>query len=374
MNVLIDYSQIPIQKVGVGVYAYNLIKQVSVLDNTNKYFVLIQDDDDTLELFSNEFIHLIKVNHKIFRHFFLRFLLEQLYIPYLVIRKKISKVHSLHYSFPLLRFNAKRVVTIHDLTFFLMPEVHLRFKRLYFRTFIKLARFLDCEIICVSHSTKRDLIKITKVSSERCTIIPLGKSDIFHNRYSINEIRITKKKYKIEENYFLFIGTIEPRKNIITLIKAFYEFNKLFTNYSLVIVGKKGWYYEEIFKLIDQLCIREKIIFTGFVFEEEKPLLLNGSQAFIYPSLYEGFGIPILEAMACGTPVITANLSSMPEVAGDAGILINPENSNELFKAMVQVIGNPSVAENMKNAGLIQSDKFSWEKTAKQTITLYCSK
>jgi glycosyltransferase involved in cell wall biosynthesis len=371
MNILIDYTQIPIKRMGAGVYAYNLIKEISKLDVNNRYYLLIQNDDKAFDDYYSINLIPIKVKHRFFRNFLFRFFLEQIYIPYIIIIKKINIVHSLHYSFPLLCFNARRVVTIHDMTFFIMPEVHLKFKRIYFRLFIRLALTLKNSIICVSDSTKKDLLNLKKEVKNECTTIPLGKSEIFRNDYSLAEINVVKNKYNIHGNYILFIGTIEPRKNIETLIKSFYKFNKHVFNYELVIVGKKGWYYDNIFALIEELHIEDKIIFTGFILEEEKPILLNGSSMFVYPSLYEGFGIPVLEAMACGTPVITSNLSSLPEVAGNAAKLIDPKNIDELEAAMLNIVNDVDYAKKLAEKGIKQSKKFTWQNTALKTVEIY---
>lgn len=372
-NVLVDYTQIPLKRMGVGIYAYNLLGQISAIDKHNTYYILTQNDDPALEQFVSGNFHILYVNHKFFRNFVLRYLLEQIYIPYLIIKKKINLVHSLHYSFPLIRFKAKRVVTIHDMTFFLIPVVHVRFKRFYFRTFIRLAALMKNRIICVSESTRNDLISITKIDKEKCSVIPLGKSGFFNPNYSLSEINVVKEKYNIKNDYFLFIGTIEPRKNIATLIKVFNEFLKLNCEYSLVIAGKKGWYFDEIFRLIDRYNISDKIIFTGYVSEEETPILLNGCKIFIYPSLYEGFGIPVLEALSCGIPTITGNISSMPEVAGDAAILVDPENENEILNAINSLLTDTNLYNSLKQKSILQSERFSWEKTALETLKLYKS-
>ena len=372
-NILIDYSQIPINRTGVGIYAYNLIDQILKIDNNNKYFILVQNDDSSLEKYASKNVHLLYVNHKLWRIFILRFFLEQFFIPLLLVKKNISIIHSLHYSFPLFKFKAKRIVTIHDMTFFLFPGVHVRLKTWYFRTFIWLASKMEMQIICVSESTLNDLIRIIKLDKTKCFVIPLGKSDIFNSNYSVREIEDLKEKYNIKNDYLLFIGTIEPRKNIERLIRVFNEFLKLNYNYSLVIVGKKGWFFDEIFRLIELFNIKDKIIFTGFVLEEEKPILLNGCKIFIYPSLYEGFGVPVLEALSCGIPSITSNRSSMPEVAGDAAILVDPENESDILKAICLLLSDVNLYNLLKKRSIIQSKKFSWEKTASETLKLYKS-
>lgn len=370
-NLLIDYTQIPIKRVGVGVYAFNLIDYILKIDSFNTYYILIQDDDKSLEKVAKKNVHLIYVNHSIFRIFILRLFLEQFYIPFLIIKKNISLIHSLHYSFPLICFQAKRIVTIHDMTFFLLPVVHIRLKTAYFRTFIWLAAKMKNHIICVSESTMNDLIKITKLEQTKCCVIHLGKSDIYNPNYSIKEVEIVKDKYNIRGDYLLFIGTIEPRKNIERLIKVYSTFLNTNSNYSLVIVGKKGWFFDNVFQLIEKYKISDKIIFTGFVLEEEKPMLLNGCKIFIYPSLYEGFGIPVLEALSCGIPTITSNKSSMPEVAGEAALLVDPESEDDILNAICLLLSDELLFNALKQRSILQAKNFSWEKMAFETLRLY---
>ncbi|MFH0976572.1 MAG: glycosyltransferase family 1 protein [Spirochaetota bacterium] len=373
MRILIDYTQIPVERLGVGNYAYNLILELLNIDKVNKYFVIIQDDENSFNNIANSNFHLIKVNHLLFRRLLFRFFLEQLYIPFLIFMSKIDIVHSLHYSFPLFKFKAKRVVNIYDLTFYLFPYVHQVFKRYYFRFFIKLAALLNNRIICISNSTLDDLINITGANSKECSVVYLGKSGIYKPSRNIKKIKEIKRKYNINGNYLLFIGTIEPRKNIESLIMAF---NKVFKNkdpeISLVIAGKKGWYYNEIFELVKKLNIKDKVIFTGYVLEEEKPLLINGCKIFIYPSIYEGFGLPVLEAMACGAPVITSNISSMPEVAGNGALLLNnPKDVNEIASSIESLLTNKKELAKYRALGLKQSAKFNWKYTALKTLEIY---
>ncbi len=374
MKVLIDYTQIPVQKVGVGVMALNLIKELEKFNRDIDFIILKQSDD---ELVSNNVNFKIKnVSSRFFRNFFLRMLLEQIYIPYLCFKYKIDKIHSLHYSFPLFLYRTKRIVTIHDLSFFLFPEVHQRVKLIYFKFFIKnIARYAN-SIICVSQSTKNDLEKILNRKIENAIVVYNAKSEIYNPIINKEEIKKIKAKYNIDtDRYILFIGTIEPRKNIYRLISAFLKYLETIpdSNLKLIIIGKKGWYYSKVFELVRDSKYAGNIIFTGFVDEEEKPILLKGSQFFIYPSLYEGFGIPVLEAMGCGVLTITSNVSSMPEIIKDGGILINdPSSENEIFEALKTAL---NINEEMKNVYISKSinyaSNYTWQRHAQETLHLY---
>ena len=221
MNVLVDFTQIPIQKVGVGVYAKETFRIPN--KDVNELFFLLQDDDNDLR---NAFLgsKIILVKSKFFRIFFFRFLLEQFYIPFLCCKYRINILHSLHYSFPIFLFKVKRIVTIHDLTFFIHPDVHTFIKRYYFRLFIKLACKYADRLICVSGSTKRDLERICTKISASIDVVPLSCSPKI--QVEEQELELVKRKFGVGSHYMLFIGTLEPRKNILNLINGFYEFNR----------------------------------------------------------------------------------------------------------------------------------------------------
>lgn len=360
MNILIDLTQIPQNKVGVGVYAVETFQRVVRQDTRNHYFLVMQDDDDALrQLFVETDATIITVSGRIFRRMPCRVIMEQFYLPWLILRHKIDIVHSLHYSFPLIHFRAKRVVTVHDMTFFLFPEVHEKIKRIYFRWFIAQAvRHVD-KIICVSDSTAADLKKyFPRLSKQKVEVIKLACSV---------PAKIEKSPYP--SPYIAFIGTLEPRKNINLLIEAFAHAG--LPDYKLVVVGKKGWFYQEIFDLVQRCRLDEQVVFTGFVSDEQKYAILKSATLFVYPSIYEGFGLPILEALTLGIPTITSNVSSMPEVAGQAALLVNPNSVTELTQAMIKLAQDETLRAELTLKGIQQAEKFSWNNTALKTQMLY---
>lgn len=369
MNILIDFTQIPIQKMGVGVYGLNLISNLKYEPNVH-YYIIIQDDDTCLDKCESNFLTLIKVNSKKYRKLFYRFLLEQFYIPFLVNKYKIQVIHSLHYSFPIMA-KANKIVTICDMIFYKYPELHIKHKVYYFRFFIWLTTKFADKIICISKSTQQDYLNHFKISSELTTVIELGKAPSYNPNIDQQEVNKVLSKYAIHRDYILFIGTIEPRKNISTLLLAYSRLANEGLQYCLVIVGKKGWHYDDIFTLVTNLGLSDKVIFTGFVDEVEKPAFLAGAKIFIYPSIYEGFGIPVLEALACGVPTITSNISSMPEVAGDAALLIDPTNADELYNALCRLIFDDKLRADLKNKAIHQANKFNWRETARKTSVVY---
>lgn len=373
MRILIDYSQVPLQKTGVGVYALNLITKIYEEDKKNIYYILVQDDDDSLCFIRGGYFKLIKVKSKIFRKILFRVILEQFYIPYLMLRYKIDLLHSLHYSFPLIS-PGKRIVTVHDMSFFAYPETHVFIKRYYFRFFLFMASFFAEKIITVSKSTTNDFLGFFKnADKSRMHVVYHGKSELLRPDSDKGRIKEIKSKFKINKAYLLFLGTIEPRKNIRSLIIAFSKFLQGNKDYLLVIAGKKGWYYRETFKLVEELNLGKDVVFTGFINEKDKPFVIAGAKIFIYPSIYEGFGIPVLEALACGVPTITSNVSSLPEIAGNAALLVNPLDPDELYLKIKDLIDNDALYSELKEKSINQAKNFNWKNAALETISVYNS-
>jgi glycosyltransferase involved in cell wall biosynthesis len=368
MKILIDYTQIPLQKVGVGVYAQNLLRSVSALNKDLMLYIVVLEDETGLDGLQNSLFKIIRVP-KIFRNLFFRFFLEQFGIPLFVFFKKIDVIHSLHYSIPVLIFRAKRICTIHDLSFFLYPDFHQICKRYYFRFFtIFTIRCADI-LITVSESTKNDLVKILGADPDKLKTVYHG----FEHKdvYCESIINDTLQCFNITKPFILFIGTIEPRKNIINLITAFKGLVEKNYNISLVIVGKKGWFYQEVFRCIADNSLRDKVIFTGYLLEEKKFHLLSRAKIFTYPSYYEGFGIPVLEAMSFGVPTVTSNISSLPEITGGAALMVDPSSIDELIGAMERILNDNGLERELREKGPVQARRFSWEKAAAETLLLY---
>ena len=257
----------------------------------------------------------------------------------------------------------KKIVFVHDMAYKTCPEtVDRGVRRILERNMQNTCKWADC-IVTVSEFSKKEIIKYIGVSGNKIKVMPSGVDlELYHPNYNIKEIERTKEKYKIEGNYILYIGTIEPRKNIITLIEAYDSLVKSEKDVPLLVIsGKKGWLYDGIFQKVKELNLEEKIIFTGYLEREEAPLLLNGAMMFVFPSIYEGFGLPPLEAMACGTPVIVADAASLPEVVNDAGLKVNPYNPEELSSAMKTFINDPSLRELYSKKGIERASGFTWK-------------
>lgn len=268
--------------------------------------------------------------------------------------------------------NLPTVVTIHDLGVEYLENFHKFPERLYLnRSTEYCARHAD-QIIAVSNSTKNDLVSKLKVPEKKITVIYEGyEKEVFYPSH-FEGIKTVRKKYDINvSQYFLSVGTVQPRKNYEGLIQAFAQFLKLVSepnDISLVIVGKKGWLDKKIFSLPKELGINALVKFLGHIPDEELAPLYSGALAFVFPSFYEGFGLVVLEAMACGTPVITSHVSSLPEVVRKAGILVNPYRVETISTAMKRIFKDLDLRQSLIEKGFLQAKKFSWEKCARETL------
>ena len=261
--------------------------------------------------------------------------------------------------------NFRTVMTFHDAVPLVMPETLDDRIRAEMEEFIKRIQHVDC-FIAVSQSTKDDMIRYLDISDWRIHVVHNGYDEGYR---MIPDSGWVRDKYTGGKPFVLFVGTLEPRKNVPALIKAFHLLNR--KGLRLVLAGNRGWEMEEIDSLVETLKLGERVIFTGYVPEEDLIALYNMAEAFVYPSFYEGFGIPLIEAMVCGAPVITSNTSSMPEVVGDAGLLIDPNRVEDLKSKLEMLLSEPALRSRMKEAGLERARAFSWAKSARETRAVY---
>lgn len=346
MEVTIDCDVLKNKKTGVEEYTLNIINSVSSYTNVN-------------------LLHDKKIKHYIFDKYD-----EQLFnLPKYPLSRFINsilfpqnpKTKIIHCPTPTGPFwikpkNKKLVVTVHDITPLIFSKHHNFKRKIYYQVIVKKLLHQANKIISISETTKKDLIKFYKIPESKIKVIYHGVS-IKHTSKPI------PKKYKIDSEYILYVGTVEPRKNLIRLIEAY---NKIKPKEKLVIVGASGWKNKDIYKKQNK-----NIIFTGYIPDEDLNKFYSNAKIFIYPSLYEGFGLPILEAMACKTPVITSNTSSMPEVGGDAVIYVNPTNTNDIANKLKELLNNKPLQKQLSEKGYKRSKQFTWDKTAKETIEIY---
>jgi len=266
------------------------------------------------------------------------------------------------------------VLTVHDLAFRLFPHCHkplnYAFLNLAMPLFIRRAD----SIIAVSHSTKQDLVGLYGIDPDRITVIYEAADHRFHPQ-PMETIERIRRKYSLMEPFVLCVSTIEPRKNLTRLIEAWQLIvrKSRYPGIRLVIVGKRGWLYQPFFRRLEELGLDREVILLGHVPDGDLPALYSAATLFVFPSLYEGFGLPPLEAMACGVPVVCSSTSSLPEVAGNAALLVDPLDVEALAEAVERVLTDEVLRAEMRERGLRQAAKFSWEDTAWQTSKVYKS-
>jgi len=271
-----------------------------------------------------------------------------------------------------MKFNGSTVLTIFDLSFYLFPETHTPERIRYMERYFYSRLTWVSHFITISDAIKQEMIKYLSLPEDKITVTPLGVDEHF-KPFLPDQIYPIVKKYGLRpDSYILYVGTLEPRKNILNLLKAYSRLPlSLREAYPLVLAGGTGWLMEKLDQEIHQLNIRRTVIKTGYVPKEDLPYLYSGATVFVYPSLYEGFGLPPLEAMACGTPVITSSVSSLPEVVGNAGVLVHPEDFEKLAEEMEDLVTNPARRQLLSAMGLERSKHFTWEKCAAKTLEVY---
>ncbi|MDD5367630.1 MAG: glycosyltransferase family 1 protein [Anaerolineaceae bacterium] len=263
------------------------------------------------------------------------------------------------------------VVTVHDVSFFRYPEFFKLRDRLLFSTLLPLTLTHASAVITISEFSKKEILYKFPFLQDRIYVTYLSPGSIFS---PISDSVLDKSiciRHGIDTDFILAVGNLQPRKNLLRLIKAFSIIKTTFPSVRLVIVGKAQWHASEIYTLVSKLGLKNEVIFPGYVSDEDLVVLYNAAQVFVYPSIYEGFGLPVLEAMACGTPVVTSNSSSLPEVAGTAALMVNPKSEEEIANAILSILSNLELRNRLKNVGPAQAAKFTWEKTAMGTVEVY---
>jgi glycosyltransferase involved in cell wall biosynthesis len=262
------------------------------------------------------------------------------------------------------------VVTVYDLSFLHYPQGLTAARRLYLRLFTPISCRRAKRVIAISASTAKDLTAAFGITPSKIDIA-LGAYD--EDRFvplSARQTEAFRRENGLPDRFWLFVGTLEPRKNLVTLIEA-YAALPASERLPLIIGGGKGWLYEEIFAAVDRHGLGDAVRFAGFLPAESLPLWYNSAESFIYPSIYEGFGLPVVEAMACGTPVITSSASSLPEAAGDAALIVSPHDTTALADALRHAYYNREWREKARQDGINQAAHFSWKRTAEDTIASY---
>jgi glycosyltransferase involved in cell wall biosynthesis len=295
-----------------------------------------------------------------------RILWEQTALPL----TRMDLLHSMAFVTPLIS-PWPTVVTVYDLSFVHYPAAFPAARRTYLRLLAQLSCRRAGRVIAISESTRRDIVKQWGLPASKITVAYPGVGERFQP-LPADQVAAFRARHKLPETFILHVGTLQPRKNLVRLIQAY---RQLQTDVKLALVGGKGWLYQEILDEIERLNLQNDVIMPGYVPADELPLWYNAAAALAYPSLYEGFGFPVVEAMACGTPVVTSNVSSMPEAAGTgdkrAALLVDPHDTGALVDALDRILVDRALREELQNKGLKQSARFTWQQTAAATVAAY---
>jgi glycosyltransferase involved in cell wall biosynthesis len=353
MRIGIDIQSTAGAKTGIGYYTYNLVKRLSQIEGIG--------------------LTCYKPGNKEKLNTAQRIFWENIKMPMLAKTDKIELLHIPGFAGAFSSLGIKKITTVHDLIGMIYPWNLGPASRFYWQKWLAACVSHSDFIIADSENTKKDIINYLKFPSEKIKVIYLASDPVFRPlERSVSHDEILRN-YGITKKYILNVGTIEPRKNISSLIVAFNAYLKKSKRKDLllVIAGQKGWDYEKCLFKVVELGLEDKVLFCGYIKDEDFPVVYNYAQAFIYPSLYEGFGLPVLEAMSCGLPVICSKVSSLPEITQDSVRYIDPKNLDSVVSALENVLDNVGLRSELGRRALEQSKKFSWDRTILETISVY---
>lgn len=264
------------------------------------------------------------------------------------------------------------VVTVHDLGYLYYPEAHRPADRRYLDWSTRWNARQAVAVLADSQATKDDLVRAYGIDEGKIRVVYLGRDEALGPVRAVDELAAVRERYGIRGRYLLYVGTLQPRKNLARVIEAFGRLAAAaeMADVQLVLAGRRGWLYDDLFALVARLGLAGRVLFPGYVADADLPALLSAALAFVFPSLYEGFGIPVLEAGACEVPVITSNTSSLPEVAGDAALLVDPHDVDAIAEAMYRLVTDPDLRAELIRRGRENVKRFSWEKCARETLAV----
>lgn len=350
MRVAIDGSSRQGRKTGIGVYTENLLGALRTAEPDIDIFELNDGAD------ANQ-----RTDRRIWR--------EQFALPRLARQASADILHLPGFAAPA-RASCPVVLTVHDLIGVLFARDFPPVARFYWSRWLPFTLRFPNILIANSEHTRKDVINLVGVPPDRIRVVYPGRDERFRPIADREELAQVRAEMNLPEPFLLFVGTLEPRKGVDTLIRAFARLASEILD-SLVIVGKRGWYWEQTLALVDRLGLGRRIRLLDYVPDGTLPLLYNLAHAFVFPSRYEGFGLPVLEAMACGIPVVSSNAASLPEIVGDAGLLFPPDNVDALSHAIVRIVGDAGLRASLRECGLRQARRFDWTVSAHETAQVY---
>lgn len=367
MRIAIDAHSVGTRLGGNESYATNLIEALAEIDDVNQYTIFVTTRE-ARDRFSNRWPN-FHVCATLPHTPFIRIPLT------LSAELRRNRVDVLHVQFTSPPFSpCPVVVSIHDLSFEHLPQTFKRRSRMQLRLTVRRSARNAAQVIALSEHTRTDLISTYNLRPEKVNVVPLAAPAAFAPVRDDNELQRVRQTYGIDRDYILSVGSIQPRKNLSRLIEAYSLLRRERTEGNLpqlVLVGKNAWLFEETFRSLKDLEVGMSVILTGYVPQADLPALYSGALCFVYPSYFEGFGLPPLEAMKCGAPVIVGNKTSLPEVVGEAALMIDPFDVNAIAGAIQKVISDSDLRAELRAKGLERATHFNWKETARQTLAVY---
>lgn len=353
MKIGIDTQALKGNLSGLGIYTSQIIAHLKRIDTSNQYI-------------------LVGKNQEIGQKTHDRLLWENVRLPKEAGRHKIDLLFTPAFASPVVKGKWRSVAVIHDLIGKIFPQNLSLFSRFYWSQWLPYTNSKCDIIIADSIATKSDILKFLKVPEKKVRVVYLAAPERFDMPRSKTQVDAALQKFGIKQPYFFFVGNIEPRKNLIRIIKAFigaHKNGKL--DHQLVLAGSRAWNYPQIDALLAESSFQDKVKMLNYVDDEELVSLYNGAVLFVFPSLYEGFGIPLLQAMKCGVPVLTSHLSAIPELVGDAGLYVDPYREEDITAGMIEAATNIKLRRDLIEKGRRQANRFNWELTARQTRDIF---
>ncbi|MSP12772.1 MAG: glycosyltransferase family 1 protein [Chloroflexi bacterium] len=363
MRIAIDARMAYYTQAGIGQYIHRLLDGLGRLKSDEEILLLQMRHDRPLHSSNNHF-----QRHSLWTPSHHR--LENFSLPLELALLGLDVLHSPDFIPPFHR-NFHSIITVHDLGFLLYPQFLTKESARYYSQIDQAVRSTD-HIIAVSESTRQDLTRLLGVPEHKITVVHEAANEIFQPIENPALLEQVRRTYNIPGDFFIFISTLEPRKNLPTLLRSL---RRLLDDYKaqvkLVVVGRRGWLFDEIFDTVETLHLKNDVLFLGRMPGDDLVALVNAATALVHPAYYEGFGLPPLEAMHCGTPVIVSNVASLPEVVGDAGLLVDPKDEEGWAVAMWRVLTDKDLRQQMREKGLVRAQTFSLEKMARETMAVY---
>lgn len=370
MHIGLDYTAALRQGAGIGRYTRGIVGALARLDHANQYTLIVPADIGALPHSIGE--GQMRMQRLPLPEWPLTIAWHRLRLPLYVelFTGALDLFHSPDFVLPPVH-RARTIITVHDLSFLRFPQCAARGLVEYLSAVVPRSLRRADLVLADSAWTRQDLIEMLHVAAEKIVVVPAGVGPEYHPISDQATLAAVRERYNLPRRFLLHVGTLEPRKNLIRLMEALRAIADRDPELCLVLVGGKGWLYEDIFASVARLGLAGRVIFPGYIAEADLPAVYNLAEALAYPSLYEGFGIPPLEAMACGVPVVSSNSSSLPEVVGDAALLVEPTDTAALADALLRALSDNELRQTLRRRGLERAAAFSWPAAAQKLLDAY---